>query len=527
MALSSSIVWEFRATATASMVNGGGFKTGASGTDFSQQNAAQYALTSVTSAGAGDTFLTASAANDMVGNVCNVVSGTNFTVGWYEIIAVSVGVSVQVDRSLTTGIGASGVINVGGALSLNSTLDDDFFEAVVGGNTIYFKAGTYTVGEAINVASTASTAIAPSYIVGYNATRGDNPTGSNRPVISCGANSLTLGQFQNIENCIITSTAAAGLSIKTAYAKNCKSTNTSTTAARSAFTFNSSSGSDTVIYNCEAISQNGIGLQFNGNSRCRAVHCYIHDCDTGISGTAAGNEIMFCIIEACSTVGAVTTSTTSGWLFLNNTFYGREGKVGIGINLNANPCPNNRIFGNIFYGLTTGVNVLTAEQKSNFSQYNDYFNNTADVALLTKDSTDLAVDPTFSGATQITGTTATTSGSVLTQSGGDFSTVTDNVDILHVTSGTGVTTGGYLITSHDSTTLTVNNALGTSSAGDVVYFVTTGHNFSVGTNLKALATASIVFSGSDTLQYVDVGGAQRQEQGSGMLVNATMTGGTR
>jgi len=101
--LSGLIVWEIRSNGNDN--NGGGFKTGASGTDYSQQTSPQYALTSVTTAGAGATFLLASASADMVGNIAHVVSGTNFTAGFYEITSVSVGVSVTCDANICTGVG--------------------------------------------------------------------------------------------------------------------------------------------------------------------------------------------------------------------------------------------------------------------------------------------------------------------------------------------------------------------------------------------------------------------------------------
>lgn len=508
MALSSTIIWEFWDNATASMVNGGGFKTGATGTDFSQQAAAQYNLTGVTTAAADAIMLTASAAADMVGNTCRVVSGTNFTTGWYEIVSVVVGVSITVDRNCTSAAGAAGVVNIGGALSLNSTLDDDFFESIVAGNTVYFKQGTFTVGETMAIVATSATAITPINIIGYNSTRGDNPRGSTRPTIAAGANQLQWGQFMNVSHIIFTSTAASGCDF--ARGNNvvaCKSTNTSTTAGRFAFR---AAGVDVSFYDCEAISQNGIGIGFVANLRCKAIGCYIHDCETGLNSSNAGQDVIDCIFEGNRTAAITSTSSTGGWTIKNNTIYGREGKVGIGINLNIDPSPAYKIIGNIIYGLTTGALALTTEQKSNFLKYNCFNNNTTNATNITLDATDITTAPAFANVAQVTGSTATTSGSVLTQSGGDFSTVTDNESFLHVLSGTGVTTGGYLITSHTGTTLTVNNALGTSSAGDVTYYVTTKHDFAVGVNMKA-AGAQSSFIGGLTNQYLDIGALQRPE----------------
>lgn len=102
MALNATTVWEVRSGGSDS--NGGGFDSsiGGGGIDYSQQNSAQYALTSCTSSGAGAVVLNASAATAMLGNVCQIISGTNFTAGFYTIIAVSAGVSFTTDRNCTT-----------------------------------------------------------------------------------------------------------------------------------------------------------------------------------------------------------------------------------------------------------------------------------------------------------------------------------------------------------------------------------------------------------------------------------------
>lgn len=509
MALAADIVWELRASATAGNVNGGGFKTGASGTDYSQQDAAQYALTGVTSAGAGDTFLTASAAANMVGNVCRVVSGTNFTAGWYEIIAVSVGVSVQVDRAVTTGVGAAGVINIGGAMSMNSTLDDDLFEVFIPGNTVYIKSGTYGLGETVSVGTGIGTAAAPINVIGYNATRGDNPTGSSRPLLACAAFSFTFGTFTNISNLILTGTAASVCTVSTGgSALNVKSLNSSTTPARTAL---SGGVSDCTIINCEAVSQNGIASSIT--SRGRLIGSYLHDSDVGIQIATSGPFVQNCLIESNKTAGIQITATTNSNYIANNTIYGSEAKIGTGISL-ANNTQITSIINNIIYGHVTGVSQATAQIKSNMGWFNNFNNNTTNATNYTLSSTDTTSNPTFTSASQLTGSTATTSGSVLTQSGGDFSTVTDNVDYLRVVSGTGVAAGIYLITAHTATTLTVNNTLGTSSGGDVVWVVPVNHNLSIGTNLKAAAFPGL-FPGSETTGYMDTGAVQRQEPTGG------------
>lgn len=182
MSLSQPIVWDVRSTGADT--NGGGFKTGASGTNYSRQNSPQYALTGIASAGSGNTVLSASAAADMVGNVAQAISGTNITAGFYEVTSVSVGVSITFSTnnsggSICTGVAASAVINIGGAFASIGEAG----AAHSGGNGINVKSGSYTISSAsTNVAGgcllmTAGTGDAtPTWISGYGTTPGDYGT---------------------------------------------------------------------------------------------------------------------------------------------------------------------------------------------------------------------------------------------------------------------------------------------------------------------------------------------------------------
>jgi len=508
MALSSSIVWEIRSTGTAGMVNGGGFKTGASGTDFSQQNAAQYALTGVTTAAADAILLTASAAADMVGNVARIVSGTNFTVGWYEIISVVVGVSITLDRTCTSAAGALGVINIGGAISFNSTFEDSFGEALIGGNIVYVKSGTVTMGSAMSVASVSATGTAPIRWIGYNSTRGDNPSISSgtQPIIAAGSNTVTFGANWHVSYISFTTTAPTGIGIGSqGYFNSCKFLNTSSTASRNAV----STGASTLMYKCDAVSQNGPAI--GGATTARILYSHIHDSQYGFgTGFGASSIIMGCVLNS-NRVAAISSTVVTGLLtVVGNTIRGSSGKIGVGIESTGVTFPHLKIYNNIISGCVTGIAISTVSQYSNGGETNNFYDNTTDVTNYVKSGTDIALDPGFVDVSEITGTTATTSGSVLTQAGGDFSSVEDNVDFLRVVSGTGVTTGIYLITSHTSNTVTVNNALGTSSGGDVVYVIPTGHNLSVGDNMKAAGSPGLIGVSAST-SYLDIGAVQRVE----------------
>src|SRR5260221_6595295 len=108
MALSVLTVWEVRPTA-GNDLNGGGFHTGASGTDYSQQDTAQYSASDLTSI---SSLVVSSASHNFVatdvGHIINIASGTGFTVGFYEIVSVGSN-QATLDRSPGT-VGTGGVI---------------------------------------------------------------------------------------------------------------------------------------------------------------------------------------------------------------------------------------------------------------------------------------------------------------------------------------------------------------------------------------------------------------------------------
>lgn len=447
------------------------------------------------------TSVTAAFTPVMVGNIYHQTTtgtGAHGVLNWFEIVSYNSGTSVVTDRTTndgTTSVACTGY--VGGAGRLNG-LEDAFFEMVPAASITYIKNGSYTLSAAVLIASTNSTATNPSFAIGYNTQRGDSCTGSNRPSFSQGSNTWTWGQSQCSMNLIHTSTASSVVTCGiNSFHQNCKYTNSSTTASRNGVT----SATRTVFVDCEFVSQNGSGVN-SASSGFKVLNSYIHDSATGMSQSTVDGFVIGCIFEA-NTTDAFNGSNGSGnYNVINCTIYGREGKVGNGINISGAGAIC-RFVNNILYGLTTGITV-SAQQNTNAGDANNYFNNTTDVTNFLKTSSALATDPQFAGAVQLTGTTATTSGSVLTDSGADFSTVTDNIDYLHVTGGTGTTLGCYLITSHTSTTLTVNNSLGSGASADKTYFVGTGHNFAVnnaafkGTGLPTFANSGSESTGSPT-----------------------------
>lgn len=388
MAIHGTMVWEARTTATVGNVNGGGFKPGASGTDYSQQDTAQYDLTGVTTAAADAILLTASAASDMVGNIARINSGTNFTVGWYEIISVVAGVSITLDRTCTTAAGSGGAVKIGGALNLG-TADDLLFETMEPGNIVHVKSGTYTMS-AVSLAKD-GTATSPIAIKGYNVTRGDNPAFANQPVLAFAGNASTFGNFWHLYNVSVTTTSANGLSFgSNGLAYNCGSNNSSGTAGRIALGHNANS----MAAACDLQSANGTALNTT-QTRTRSFGNYIHDSNKGatVTGSVEGNVVAFCIIESCGTAIELG-SGADACTIINNTMYGASSPTGTGINLLATTSFSLMIMNNTISGFATGISAA-ALTDSNFCDWNNFYNNTTNRTNVTAGPNDTALDPGF------------------------------------------------------------------------------------------------------------------------------------
>ena len=103
MAISSAIVLEIRTGGSDN--NGGGFVTGASGTDYSQQDSSQATLTTASTVNSTTTIIDVDSgdytcSDNDVGNLLQITGGTA-TAGFYEITARS-GQQWTLDRSAGT-----------------------------------------------------------------------------------------------------------------------------------------------------------------------------------------------------------------------------------------------------------------------------------------------------------------------------------------------------------------------------------------------------------------------------------------
>lgn len=212
MALSASTVWEVRTAGSDS--NGGGFVTGAAGTDYSQQDAAQYTFADLASTnGTTNPAVVSSASHNFVaadvGNIIQITAGTSWTAGFYQIVSVA-GNAATLDRACGSAATlSSGTFAVGGALLTWAKAINN--ASLVGGQKIYIKSGTYTVTAVVALGASGDDTNGAISLIGYDAARGDN-TGT-RPILTSATNSVNLFSFAgksrwNITNIKLTHTAA-------------------------------------------------------------------------------------------------------------------------------------------------------------------------------------------------------------------------------------------------------------------------------------------------------------------------------
>lgn len=486
--------------------------------DYSQSTSSPFSSTDLSSTnGNSNPAVIQSTANpfgkNMIGNLVHITAGTNWTQGWYEITNINAFGGI-LDRAVGTAATLSnGTGKVGGALSLGSS-DDAVFELAVSSSSasarFFFKGNaTYTISGNVSV-SASGNAQWPVVYEGYVSTRGDRPSGSTRPVLAFGSNTCTLGNTTNIYNVAFTSTDANGISLGTgSLLSECKVTNKGTSTSCIGFLGNT----NTILYRCEAICYRGAATKIAAAGLVDS--CYFHDSRLGLIISGAFSTVNNCIFSSNYeyALNGTVSGLTAPCLITNNTFYGAENKLGTGVYVTGSTAALYVLLkNNIIYGFSTGVNG-DGLRTGPLDDYNDYYNNTNDVNNATywqKGPNDITSNPQFVGVSQLTGSTATTSGSVLTQSGADFSSVVDGQDFVYLKSGSGVTTGIYGITAHTTTTLTLDIAPGTNATADKVWQITTGNNYAIGKNLKGTGYPG-TFAGGLTTGYMDIGAIQRRE----------------
>lgn len=307
MALSANTVLEVRSTGADT--NGGGYVTGSSGTDWSQQDAAQYSVTDGVTA--GTTTITSATANfgtDVVGNLIYVQGGTgSVTAGWYQITSRTNATTIVVDRStgLTAGTGVT--LKIGGAFATPGAAGAI---ATIAGMQVAHKYNATAVTLSNTTANTAggpfSFSAARVLYYGYDTTRSPDNTDTNQPTIKAGANSTTFfaGGRQGawVINIIVDANAK-----------------TSCTG----FSFGSA-GAPLSALRCTAV---GCATGFSGgNGNARFIRCRATSGTTGFI-TSSGARFYYCIADLNSGNGIAPQDSTS--VVIGSIAY-RNGGFGIG-----------------------------------------------------------------------------------------------------------------------------------------------------------------------------------------------------
>lgn len=386
MALSAGGLWGVRPGGND--LNGCYFYNEIPGTsiDYTDQDAAQVTFANLTTPGGGSTTLTDGAAGGlftaaMPGNGVYISAGVNFTVAMYYIKTRTDANNVVLDRSPTPGgAGANGAGKVGGS---RLTLKDAFFEGVLAGDTIWIMAGSYTLTEVINIAKSGTSTLRIK-VYGYHTTRGDEPQNDDRPYIDCTATRYFYIPLHWVwEHLRVDGGAVSVMQFGGTYsrAKNLKVHNTSGVANRYGI---QASGSGVVIDDCECISDNGFALSIMGSGIARYNEC--HDSPRGIYVAGSGASVFYNICYD-NVDGIYTTS----WY---TRIYGNtlDGNTGNGIALNT--ADVTEMINNILSNNAMGIRATNARE-ANYLDYNDFWNNTADVAVVVKGAHALAVDPDY------------------------------------------------------------------------------------------------------------------------------------
>ena len=442
-ALPATAVWEFRTSGNAA--NGGIFDPSAvnAGTDYSQQDAPQLALTDCTMATGGTTLHsdTGGFTAAMIGNWCHL-SGTHFTTGRRKITAVADGNNCTLCSDATDGTnGSSGVCNVGGAIyEVNGTNLVALGLLVTAGNTIYVLGpGTYTITTAAVTAGTAGTDVAPVNVIGVTAGR-VAATGDNRPLIDGGAYQITWAVGWHRYNLRGTGTAAdVWYETNTAYGTiyNCRITNTSTTAG----TRDAVRTHITKLIACEISAVTGTGVV---TAAADIRYCWIHDCVTGVNCNSV-ISVVGCLIEQCV---AGIAQAANGVLLTGSTF------AGCGTAVTATTASFATVLDNLLAYNTIGANWTSGTNyRRNLLDYNNWYGNGADVSNVTKGSHDTAYDPAFQGLHSWTDLVVSAgSNVVVTSVTGGFSTYYQAGDYIWIDAAAGWTSNAYRIATVDSAT---------------------------------------------------------------------------
>lgn len=376
MAANSGVSLEVRPTG--SDTNGGFFLPGASGTDWSQQAAAQYAVTDAVTNGT-TTITSASAAFgvDVVGNGFYITGGTGAIVaGWYQVISRTNATTIVVDRTtgLTAGTGAT--LNLGGCLATPAGLAACLASCTPAAGKAWLKNGTtYTSGANITINAGAVNPFPFMRISGYNAVRGDGGKAVLQLTGSATIGLILAGVGTLIENIVIDcnnlATSTGATMATNTFVRKCVIKNFTTAGV------SGGGGSATITDNEFTGGGSGATGAVLGGSLVSRNWVHDNQCP-GIIAATLGMVIENLVVNNTgASSDGIRLSSSPGPYCYRNTIYG-NGRHGILFNAGAliinMTIKNNLIVSNGGAGVTTSSSSVYADYATDG---NAYFNNTS------------------------------------------------------------------------------------------------------------------------------------------------------
>jgi hypothetical protein len=424
MAIGATTVWRVRVGGNDQ--NGAAFDAAiaGAGTDYSQQDAAQLALTDLATPGAASTTLTSATGGftaAMIGNGIRIRSGTNFTVGVYFITAYTDTNTVTLDRTPSAaGAGASGAGNVGGAVAtLKKILDQATAtsgERPVPGNIVYIRgsgidrptSADYTQSGHSVMNSLASAVNGRVFVIGEN----------GRPRIEC--NGLLFHEAHNFwfENLYLAATGGTNLGLglvngnATTYINNIfdlANQNGSCISARAGahVLFNEMFSHETA----PTSNANAHGVLFNGNYTAVVKWNHIHHMGANGIHTASPGSVVVeeNLIHDCKDNGIriSTIRTDMSSSIHANTIDANEGH-GIYVDASAGMLTlsilNNNITNHVGSGkagISVAGTLAVNDRLKHLCDHNNLYNNATDYDGISAGANDTALDPGYSSGHQI------------------------------------------------------------------------------------------------------------------------------
>lgn len=406
MALSAATTWEIRADGSDD--NGGGFVTGATGTDRSQQAAPHVTIDGATitaTVHTTTTQLNIVGYTVIAGDVGNTfkISGGTATAGYYQItVADTVNNRWTVDRSAGTAT-QTATGRMGGALASIGQLGDAV-NAGVANSHAYIREGTYTLtSSSANVSggTYSNTSNRTCFISGYSASGGRTSWGAG-PTIDVGAiTSVTVFDINNanfagpaIGNVTVdgqgnASIVAFDVSFSGATAAKCTAVDCTT-----GFTLASS-----VSVRAIACKATGCTTGFSCGSNALAVRCWADGCTTGFTTFGNGVSFIGCVSSDCGTPYGLNSNTDR--CYIGCTADGNTAASGIDVRAGGTQvidCVSTNNSGGYGVDFVGGTNTL-AVNVATYSNTSGGINPAATGQTVQINSLALSADPWVDGAT--------------------------------------------------------------------------------------------------------------------------------